>query len=186
MAEYKAFDPNAESNGAGLSALLAVLSWNEPLVLEILSKHGIKEVRMDGWYPHQAVLDVQKEIAQTMGVHTLYQIGTKIPEKATFPPEIDSLEKGLALLDQAYHMNHRGGEIGHYQLVKVENNQALMVCNNPYSCDFDRGIIVATARHFAGTVGFVNLRHDESAGCRKLGGESCTYIIEWLLLKPKT
>jgi len=47
----------------------------------------------------------------------LFAIGKAIPESAIFPPEIQGLEMGLSAIDIAYHMNHRGGEIGHYNLI---------------------------------------------------------------------
>ena len=84
-----------------------------------------------------------------------------------------------------YHMNHRGGEIGSYTLTQIESNRAVMVCNNPYPCDFDRGILVSSVRGFAGTTTLVTEKHDASQGCRKLGGESCTYILEWLSFKER-
>jgi hypothetical protein len=186
MPQFKAFDSKVETSGGGMLALLAALSWNQTLAKEILAKQGIVNPQPDKWYPQQAALNTYKEIAETMGVHTLYQIGTKIPETAIFPAEIDSLEKGLALLDISYHLNHRGGEIGYYQLAKMESNRAVLVCYNPYPCDFDQGIIVGTVRRFAGGTVLVNERHDESAGCRKLGGTSCTYIVEWVLFKNPT
>ena len=185
MAQYIAFDSKAEVAGAALLAMLDALKWNQTAALEILNKYNIVNLQADGWYPHQAALDTHREIAETIGVHNLYQIGTKIPENAIYPPDIDSLEKALATLDIAYHMNHRGGEVGHYELIKMESHQAIMLCHNPNPCDFDRGIIIATARRFATTGASVSLKHDESQGCRKLGGESCTYIVEWVLFKER-
>jgi hypothetical protein len=186
MAQFKAFDTKVEVVGEGVFSLLAALSWNQTLAKEILARHGIINPQAGKWYPQQAILDTYREIAETMGVHTLYQIGAKIPENAIFPAEIDSVEKALASLDIGYHLNHRGGEIGYYRLDKMESNRAVLVCYNPYPCDFDQGIIVGTVRRFAGgTTVLVNERHDESKGCRKLGGASCTYIVEWLLSKER-
>jgi hypothetical protein len=185
MAQFKAFASNVEIAGEALLSFVAALSWNEVFVLEILGRHGISNVQPKQWYPQQAVLDFLREIAETMGEHTLYQLGTKVPEHAIYPPEIDSLEKGLSSLDVVYHLNHRGGEIGHYQLVRLESNQAVTVCHNPYPCDLDRGIITTTVRHFAASGAAVSVQHEPNGGCRKLGGESCTYIVEWILFRQR-
>lgn len=86
-----------------------------------------------------------------------------------FPPEINTIEKGLAAIDIAYHMNHRGGEIGHYKFQSTGNNSGKMVCDNPYPCEFDRGIIEAMAQKFKpkdSIMAFVE--HDESQPCRRM------------------
>ena len=79
---------------------------------------------------------------------TLLMIGRQIPKNAKWPPDVDTLEKGLASIDVAYHLNHRGGEIGSYRFEKTSANTAKMVCRNPYPCDFDLGLIDAVAHKF--------------------------------------
>ena len=54
-----------------------------------------------------------------------------------------------------------------------------MVCDNPYPCAFDRGIIEAAAKRFAAQSFLVNAVHDDSCDCRNRGGESCTYHVNW-------
>jgi hypothetical protein len=181
MTQFKAFANNVEVSGGVVLTFVAALSWNPALALEVLANHGIVNPQTDLWYPHQALLDVYREIDETMGSHTLYQIGSKIPENAILPSGLDSIEKMLNIIDVGYHMNHRGGDIGSYVLTQIESNRAVMVCRNPYPCDFDRGLLVGSLRGFSGVTTLASERHDESQGCRKLGGESCTYILEWAL-----
>ena len=119
-----------------------------------------------------------KQIAYTVGPHTLYNIGTKIPENAIFPPGIDSLEKAFESIDIAYHMNHRGGEIGDYKFYKSTDGRFHYNCTNPYPCEFDRGIIEGLARKFTSEGHFLTVRHDDSAPCRDRGDDSCTYDIQ--------
>jgi hypothetical protein len=115
-----------------------------------------------------------------LGQNTLFSIGMKIPENANFPPEIESLEKALQSIDVAYHMNHRNGEIGHYRYESVGPKSVKMVCQNPYPCAFDRGIITAMAKRFKPKDSImVNVMHDDSAPCRVKGGASCTYNVRW-------
>ncbi len=134
-----------------------------------------------GWYSQQAWLNAFKEIGESLGDNTLFSIGKKIPENAKFPPEIDSLGKALGSIDMAYHMNHRGGNIGTYKLVRIGDNSVGMVCDNPYPCAFDRGIVTAFTYKFKpkGSSHFATIKHDDSRECRKKGGNSCTYLISW-------
>jgi len=147
--------------------------------LLILDRHGVKQPQASGWYPQQAWLKAFEEIYKRIGVNTLYRIGLSIPKNAKFPPGIDSVEKALATIDVAYHMNHRGGEIGRYAYEKTGERQGVMVCRNPYPCDFDRGLVEAVAERFKPKGAFVKVRHDASKPCRKQSGDSCTYAISW-------
>jgi hypothetical protein len=145
----------------------------------VLAKQGIVDPQAGEWYSQQAWLDAFRDIAEKTGPATLRTIGRGIPAVALWPPDVDTIDKALASIDVAYHMNHRGGEIGHYAFRKTGARSAEVVCDNPYPDDFDMGIIEATAKQFAPRGASVTVRHDDSRPCRKLGGDSCTYLVSW-------
>ncbi len=178
MTQFKAFDPNVQVNG---QIVLAVVDgmWFKETALRILGKHGIEHPQPGTFYPEQDCLDAFKEIYEKYGPTTLREIGKRIPANATLPPEIDSIDKAMPRIDAVYHMQHPGGEIGHYTYLKTGERCAKMVCNNPYPCDFDHGIIHAMALRFMGGGSFPKVVHDDTQPCRKTGGESCTYLITW-------
>ena len=163
-------------------------------ILEILSKSGIPEPQSGKFYSQQAWLNAFKTISGTVGPRTLFSIGKTIPENADFPPDIDTIEKALSSIDVAYHMNHRlngvllfnaeTGQmqegIGHYVYKQIGDKKAKIICDNPYPCDFDRGIVTAMANNFkpAGSL-YVDVKHDDSYGCRNDGRNSCHYIVSW-------
>jgi hypothetical protein len=195
MAQFIAFDDSIEVNGQTILSVVRGMGVFEKLALKILKEHGIDNPQPGRWYSQQAWLDAFKEIATKIGPNTLFEIGKKIPESADWPPEIRTIEEALASIDVAYHLNHRkDGEvlfnpttgemregIGHYKFEKTGEREGIMVCENPYPCDFDRGIIYAVARKFKPEGGpfHVIVSHDETKPCRNKGGDSCTYIIKW-------
>jgi hypothetical protein len=179
MAVFKAYDPKVEVNGETVLSIVDGMGSFKEKALKILAECGIQSPAPGKWYSQQAWLDAFKRIADTIGPNTLFKIGLKIPENAQFPPDMDSVHKGLASIDVAYHMNHRYGEIGHYNYEKTGEYSARLVCPNPYPCDFDRGIIEAIAMRFRPAGRIVTVRHDEKAPCRMRGGDSCTYNITW-------
>ncbi len=183
MAQYKAFSPKVEVNGQTVLSIVDGMGAYKIGALQILEENGIKDPKPNQWYSQQAWLNSFKAIAEKIGNNTLFVIGKKIPENADFPPDIDSIEAALQSIDVAYHMNHKGGEIGEYKYKKPdeEKNEVEMVCNNPYPCDFDRGIIEATARKFAppNKATRVRVTHDNTKPCRKKGNDSCTYHVTW-------
>ncbi|MGB0522416.1 MAG: hypothetical protein ACPGJS_05620 [Flammeovirgaceae bacterium] len=181
MAQFIAFDEEVEVNGRTIYTIVGALEIGKEYREEILAKHGIVP-EPDTWHSQQLWLDAFKEIAETIGQNTLFMIGKAIPEHADFPPGINNLEQALKSIDVAYHMNHRNGEIGHYQLTHFdkERKEATMVCNTPYPSEFDRGIITSMLRQFRPANSFrYDVILDISKETRIKGGESCTYKIVW-------
>lgn len=180
MAQFKAFAPNVEVNGETVLSVVAGVPGAEGLARKILAESGIVDPQPGHWYRQQAWLDAFRQISEQVGPRTLFSIGKAIPENAQWPPAVNSIETALPSIDIAYHMNHRGGEIGSYAYEKTGARSARMVCRNPYPCDFDRGIVISAATRFKPKdVVAVSARHDDSAPCRSKGGDACTYIVEW-------
>lgn len=174
MAQYVAFDESVEVNG---QTILATLAGVGEAVRPILDKHGLGSLQPDQWYPQQAWLDVLRDIHEGNFLN-LVGIGMKIPENAKFPPDIDSVESALRLLDTAYHMNHRNGEIGHYRYQPVGDHAIDVICDNPYPSDFDYGIIYGLVKRFRPTGSDFKVVR-EGAPCRKKGDERCIYHVTW-------
>ena len=180
MAQFKAFANNVEVNGETVLSIVDGMGAFKARALKILEENGITNPTPGKWYSQQSWLNAFKTIAETIENNTLLSIGLKIPENAKFPPGIDSIENALSIIDVAYHMNHRGGNIGKYEFVKTGDKSGKMVCKNPYPCDFDRGIIESMCKRFKPKTSIITtVQHDNSAPCRKNGAESCTYNINW-------
>lgn len=158
---------------------------------------GHKSIVIDRhrWYSQQRWLDAFADISQALGGGLMFKIGCQVPSFAPFPPQgsddASTIHEGLRALDVAYHMNHRrAGKvmyntetgamlegIGHYILRESSDDRHIvMCCENPYPCDFDRGILHTIASHFEPSA---ETTHDRTLGCRKHGADSCTYNITW-------
>lgn len=185
MAEFVSLEPGVEVLGEVIAAFIAGFPvGTERVATKILQRHGIMDPRPGDWYPIQSLLDAMRDTSDTFGANMLARIGEQIATNAKLPPGLDDLETVLASIDTAYHMNHQGGEIGHY-VYEFKGlvgglTRATMVCPNPYPCSFDRGVIEGFSRRFKpeGAID-VLVRHDDSEPCRKTGAESCTYVISW-------
>lgn len=193
MTMFKVFEENMQVNGQTINSVSDALTSVKFIVDIYFQQVGLpkaNEIQPDVWYPQQKWLDAFKIISEKVGSNTLFNIGRKIPENAEFPPEIDSIEKGLASIDVAYHMNHKNAQgqvlfdngtiyegIGHYEYQKQsDSNKAVIKCENPYHCDFDKGIITTMAQKFNKNARVI---HDNSKDCRKKGKNACYYIVEW-------
>lgn len=181
MAHFKSFQDGVEINGESVLSIVDGMGVFKKRAFEILSKNGIDNPESGKWYPQQNWLNAFKEISEKMGTKTLFYIGQKIPENAKFPPQINSFDTALEGINMAYHMNHRNGEIGYYKyLGRTSNKEARMLCENPYPCDFDMGIIEAMVKRFKPEdAKSVSVKHDEKSSCRKNGHDKCEYIVFW-------
>ena len=193
MAQFKAFNAGVEVNGETVLSIVAGMGIFKENALQILSENGISNPQPGMWYSQQAWLNAFKTIAEKIGETTLYQIGRKIPENAQWPPDVNTIEKGLASIDVAYHMNHRLNNevlynpatglmregIGHYGFAKAGDRAVKMTCNNPYPCAFDLGIIDAVADKFAGKGELPKSKHEDPKTCRKTGADACIYTVAW-------
>ena len=194
MAQFKAFQPGIEVNGATILAVVKGMGAFTKTAYDLLDQVGLKDVKddMNAWYSQTLWLEAFQLIAEKTGAKTLYAIGLKIPESAEFPPDIDTVPKALSSIDVAYHMNHRssGGEvlfnpatgkmlegIGHYVFNTIDDNSGIMVCENPYPDEFDRGIVYAVAKKFAGTFAKVDI--DSSKPTRSGGADSTEMLVKW-------
>lgn len=189
---YQPFDEGVEVLGSSMLSLISSLPAIPFLVEKYFKEAGLplsSNIDPDGWYSQKKWLVVFKVIADKTGPNTLLNIGKKIPENAKFPENLSSIEEALQSLNIAYHMNHRkDGKvlydagvllegIGHYTYQKPsKENKIIMICENPYPCAFDRGIISALALRFKPEA---LILHDDTKACRKTGSDSCTFIITW-------
>lgn len=182
MAQFEVFDENVEANGQAIQSMVEgvgeLSSVFEKRMKETLSENGIDDPQPGEWYSQQAYLDSFEEVADSIGSQTLTNIGKKIPENAEWPPGIDSVAGGLESIDEAYQMNHRGGEIGHYEFENTGSSEGLVYCKNPYPCDLDRGIVVGVAEKFSPDEALVDIE-EESDQCRESGGDECVYRVSW-------
>ena len=197
--QFKPFEKNIEVNGQTVYAIVDGFKLIKDLAVKHLSAAGIGEVGKDNtikidpqsWYSQEAWLKAFESISKEIGGSVLFQIGLAIPKNAKFPPWVKDIDSAIQSIDIAYHMNHRknGKElfdpatgamtegIGHYGYQRVQHkNMIISICENPYPCEFDRGILTFMAKKFQPAA---LVQHDDSKPCRKNGYSSCTYVITY-------
>lgn len=178
MAVYKAFSPNLEITGQVIIGLIDGMGAFGNMALQILGQHGINNPQGDQWYRLQDYLDAFKEIASKTGPKTVQQTGRRIIDVAKWPPGVDTFEKALNALPQAYQMNNRGGDPGKYEYIKTGETKGKVICNNPYPDEFDMGLLMGIASKFMAGKG-VTIDIDNKEPMRSKGGDSTTFLLSW-------
>lgn len=197
--EFEAFEPEIEVNGQTVYAIVDGFTLFRHAISSVLESEGIGKRGADGsiqidpagWYSQEAWLRSFARIARSGSGSQLFQIGQRIPENAQFPPWVVDIHTAIQSINIAYHMNHRKqgkvmfdpetkamlDGIGTYGFQPVDGESRIIsVCNNPYPCEFDRGIITAMATKFEPNGSVV---HGPDSPCRKKHADSCTYIVTW-------
>jgi hypothetical protein len=181
MREFESPDASYEVNRPVVEAFLAAFGAYKSRGEKVACRHfGIESLGADAsaYYRLQHHLDAMKELQEQFGNAFMRKVGAQIFDNAVFPPGIDSVEKGLAMVNVAYYMNHRNvpeGGIGGYHWTAETEHRGVMVCDNPYPCAFDLGILETIAKRFAPAA---KVTH-EAGSCRHEGGLACRYVVEW-------
>jgi hypothetical protein len=196
---YEQCEPGIDVNGESLGAMVDAFRQYPTIVAKYLGQYGLTKVvhgkaepiDRSSWYPLDKWLAAYQAIAKDVGVNSLYTIGKKVPENAMFPPHINDIRSALGGLDMSYHFVHRKNGavmfdpatgvmlegIGHIRTeISEGERKATIVCEEPYPCEFDRGLITALATRFEPGAKTI---HDNGAPCRKKGDMSCTYLVSW-------
>jgi len=148
---------------------------------KVICRHfGMETVGSDPntQFPVKHFLKAMSELQEQFGAQFMRKVGSFVTEKAIFPPGIDTVEKGMELLNVAYYMNHSKnaeGRMGGYRWSYGGGTKGKMFCDNPYPCAFDLGIIETLARRYAPNA---SVKHD-AGPCRHQGGSECAYEVEW-------
>jgi hypothetical protein len=181
IAGFRALDDSVEVNGNTLCSIIEELDDSKDMVLDILARRGLADPQPGEWYQLKAWLKACNDISNQLGPDALYKIGLKMPGNAQFPARIDSLDKALRIINSLYHINHRNGEIGHYFFKIAGEKSYEIVCENPYPCEFDKGMLEGFCNRFKpkGSMSRAVAIHEDSEPCRKNGATSCTFLVTW-------
>lgn len=197
--QFVSFEPGIEVNGQTVYSIFDGFATFKTIAGDILESEGIGTMSKEegflldsaAWYPQDNWLRAFQRVAEKLGDPVLFSIGRKIPENAIFPPWVIDIDSAIRSIDVAYHLNHRKNGtvmfdpqtgtmlegIGHYGYQRTEGkNEIISVCENPYPCHFDRGILTTMALRFQPAA---RIRHDDTRSCRNKGGQSCTYVVVW-------
>ena len=169
-----------EVSGETVLAIIKGMGGFRKRLRHVLAEHGLDKPKPNHWYSQDELLGVFDAIAAGAGPFTIFNMGTRVAEDTELPAGIDSVEKALAQMDAFYRGGHRGEKVDGYAFEKTGENSGAIVCKTPYPCDFDRGLIETVAQRSRprGSRN-VTVEHDDSAACRKRGGDRCTYLVRW-------
>jgi len=196
--QFKPFEPGIEVRGLGLQWIVGGFRILPDTGLRYLTRYGLTTpgpdgkptLDPDGWNSLEKFLACFEAVSRDVGPNVLHDIGRNLGLNAPLPPTIRDVDASLRAMDLTYHMFHRKAGavmfdaltgrmlegIGHYGFQRVGTEKKITsVCENPYPCDFDRGVVLGFAGRFE-----PRAKVEHVAGpCRKNGADACTYVVTW-------
>ncbi|CAM4496413.1 hypothetical protein FHS16_005546 [Paenibacillus endophyticus] len=139
---------SVEVHGSAVKSVIEGCGVFQKRVKALLAEKGIVELELEAWYSLDHVITVITDLSASVGSNLLLEIGKYITKNSVFPPEMDSFEKAVALLDVAYQMNHRNGNYGEYKCIQEDIKTIRFICNVPYPAMVNLGILRGFARKF--------------------------------------
>ncbi len=185
MKNFECHDKNAEVKGDIIQEFLKGFNGvAQKKAHQLLQTQGIDNPDAGAWYPLNSYLSALKEIHENLSDQVLYIAGKRLAEDTKLSGEMDHLEYFVKHLDEYYHANHRG-DVGHFSCKDLGEQNGFrrfeITSTTPYGCFFEKGLIEGFAEHFKKDVARdVILKSAEDQPCRTKGGDSCTYIVEWM------
>jgi hypothetical protein len=145
---FVAGTPQAEVIGQTVLAFAQNLEADT--IAPLLPKYGLDNIDPEKWYPHQAWMNILKELSEMPdGATGLVAFGRKVVETAMMPPEIDTIPKMLEALHAIHHLNlrHVPEEEG-YSLEKLGEKHYIVYQNTPNPDDAIYGFLWGLAARF--------------------------------------
>jgi hypothetical protein len=134
--------------GSSVKAFIAGVSGNAG---PMLAKYGFDgEIDEQAWYSQEKYAAMMTELADSSFITDMVSIGLQISRHVPLPPQINSVESILALLNDAYHMNHRQlppGEGWEYR--QIDHKTHYVISRNPYPENFSYGVVYGFVERFA-------------------------------------
>lgn len=181
MREFECSDESITVSRGVVDSFVAAFGQYRTRGERVVQRHlGVDVVSSapDAQFSLAGFLGAMAELQSQFGAPFMKKVGSFIFDKATFPPGIDTIEQALGIVHVAYHMNHSknaDGRIGGYHWRATSERGGTMMCDNPYPCAFDMGILETIGRRFVPTA---NVAHAPGS-CRHTNGGSCAYEVSW-------
>lgn len=148
----------------------------EPKLTKILAENGIENPREDETYPAGAVIASINQLAEDIGPNTTHQIGVKQVTVPEWPPDINSIEDGMAALNDMYdeaYVNPDEALLGrfHYEQTGDSSGRGAVTKNFPYPPAFARGIFEGIIKELGPSNAFPRISETEPRADEKAAFE---------------
>ncbi len=162
-----------ETIGSDILAVLGVLKMPE-VILGAEWVARLRELKPDGWYPINTLLELLEALAKRGGHASMVQMGRQLfrdSHQARLTPELKSAGDVIFGLDGMYHHANRGEGIGGWQVTRFGPGMAVIEKSTPHFCALEEGILYE-ALHIVGAESLIVQNR-----CRTRGDALCEFEL---------
>jgi hypothetical protein len=162
-----------ETIGSDILAVLQILKMPEQ-VLGADEVRKLSEVKMDGWYPIEWLIDLMEKVDKELGQYGLLQMGRRLfalSHEERLVQVARSAADVIYGIDGMYHHANRGGGIGGWKVIRFDSGYAELEKTTPHHCVMEQGIL-SGALAAVKCPGIVSQKQ-----CFRQGADSCIYVI---------
>jgi predicted hydrocarbon binding protein len=163
-----------EYSGAALNSFILALGHSDLVVKKILADKGVDRIDPEIWYDFDFAISFFYKIEAEMGRAALSEVGKKMIETATYPPEIDSIQALLSGIGYWYELNARGPNVGTIVCTFEDEHTATLDWSCVGPCSIRQGIIEGACARYG-----VKPLIEHGEGCMDQGAKTCIFQVSW-------
>lgn len=168
----------------GQAMLSYIDNIHADLIMPLLEKYKLKDIKPDHWYPLQPWLDlIWDDLAPRPDFETtMIAVGLKVVEYALTPPEMKNVTLGQMLegWNHHFHANHRNGEVGQIVTEKINDQTYKTIHRHIYPDGLNYGLAYGFARQMLPeTAAFKVEYEDYNYRLDRGGADKTVIIISW-------
>lgn len=163
-----------EYSGAALRSFILGLAESEAIVNKLLADAGVADIDPNAWYDYDWAMQFFHKVENALGRGALIEVGRKMIETATYPPEIDSVQKLLPGLGYWFALNARGPEVGTITCSFEDDHSATLDWSARGPCSLCFGILEGACARYG-----VKPLIEHGGTCKAKGANTCIYHVSW-------
>jgi hypothetical protein len=163
-----------EYSGAALNSFILALAHSDRVIEKILADAGVDRIDPEKWYDFDWAISIFYKIEAEIGRGALIEVGKKMIETATYPPEIDSIQTLLPTIGYWYALNARGPDVGTIVCTFEDEHSAVLDWSARGPCAIRKGILEGACARYG-----VKPLIEHGDECMDKGARTCMLHVSW-------
>lgn len=164
---------NHETIGSDVIAVMKCLTLPRQVLGEEMTTR-LQQVKPDGWYPIEWLLELMETLEARVGRSALFKMGAtlfRLSHEARVKEVAHSARDVIYAVDGMYHHANRGEKIGGWRVVAFQPGHAELEKNTPHHCVMEEGILSEALRAMGAPSSV------KQSKCLRNGDDICHFVL---------
>jgi hypothetical protein len=162
--------------GAALNGVVSAVLNRDALLADFPRRQEVAAVKDQEFHPLSLYIDACDYLENRLGMYAWLRVGRRMAVRVmetAFPPDLSTVEEGIAQIDAAHRMFCRP-VVGGFELTQRTPGNLVLRYTAPYNCTLQEGMFYEVALRYGAANASVT--HVE---CRRKGAAACVYEIKY-------